>query len=81
MRAVFFYQQQQRSKRIEGWRWLLNVWLPVAVAIAGVKGIPVEEITTHATLQGELGFDSLMLTELLEALDAADVEMVGGLIQ
>ena len=34
MRAVFFYQQQQRSKRIEGWRWLLNVWLPVAVAIA-----------------------------------------------
>jgi long-chain acyl-CoA synthetase len=43
---------------------------PVAVAIAGVKGIPVEEVTTHATLQGELGFDSLMLTELLEALEA-----------
>ncbi|MGH7294753.1 MAG: 1-acyl-sn-glycerol-3-phosphate acyltransferase, partial [Polyangiaceae bacterium] len=43
---------------------------PVAVAIAGVKGIPVEEVTPHATLQGELGFDSLMLTELLEALEA-----------
>jgi long-chain acyl-CoA synthetase len=43
---------------------------PVAVAIAGVKGIPVEEVTLHATLQGELGFDSLMLTELLEALEA-----------
>jgi long-chain acyl-CoA synthetase len=43
---------------------------PVAVAIAGVKGIPVEEIGAHATLQGELGFDSLMLTELLEALEA-----------
>src|SRR6202035_4443826 len=43
---------------------------PVAVAIAGVKGIPAEEITAHATLQGELGFDSLMLTELLEALEA-----------
>src|ERR1019366_7282688 len=43
---------------------------PVAVAIAGVRGIPVEEVTTHATLQGELGFDSLMLTELLEALEA-----------
>ena len=43
---------------------------PVAIAIAGVKGIPVEEVTAHATLQGELGFDSLMLTELLEALEA-----------
>ncbi|MGD0526643.1 MAG: AMP-binding protein [Polyangiaceae bacterium] len=43
---------------------------PVAVAIAGVKGIPAEEVTAHATLQGELGFDSLMLTELLEALEA-----------
>jgi len=42
----------------------------VRVAIAAVKGIPIEEVTTHATLQGELGFDSLMLTELLEALEA-----------
>jgi long-chain acyl-CoA synthetase len=42
----------------------------VTIAIAGVKGIPVEEVTLHATLQGELGFDSLMLTELLEALEA-----------
>lgn len=43
---------------------------PVRLAIAGVKGIPVEEVTTHASLQGELGFDSLLLTELLEALEA-----------
>jgi long-chain acyl-CoA synthetase len=27
-------------------------------------------VTTHASLQGELGFDSLLLTELLEALEA-----------
>ena len=43
---------------------------PVRQAIAGVKGIPVEDVTTHASLQGELGFDSLMTTELLEALEA-----------
>ncbi|HEX8790519.1 MAG TPA: AMP-binding protein [Polyangiaceae bacterium] len=43
---------------------------PVRLAIAGVKGIPVEEVTTHASLPGELGFDSLLLTELLEALEA-----------
>ncbi|HEY8040859.1 MAG TPA: AMP-binding protein [Polyangiaceae bacterium] len=43
---------------------------PVRLAIAAVKGIPVAEVTTHATLQGELGFDSLLLTELLEALEA-----------
>jgi len=42
---------------------------PVRLAIAGVKGIAVEEVTTHASLQGELGFDSLLLTELLEALE------------
>jgi long-chain acyl-CoA synthetase len=43
---------------------------PVRLAIAGVKGIPAVEVTTHASLQGELGFDSLLLTELLEALEA-----------
>ncbi len=42
---------------------------PARLAIAGVKGIAVEEVTRHASLQGELGFDSLMLTELLEALE------------
>jgi long-chain acyl-CoA synthetase len=43
---------------------------PVRLAIAAVKGMAVEEVTQHASLQGELGFDSLMLTELLEALEA-----------
>ena len=39
------------------------------LAIAAVRGLPIEEVTSHASLQGELGFDSLMLTELLEALE------------
>ena len=39
-------------------------------AIATVSGRPVAAVTGHATLQGDLGFDSLMLTELLEALEA-----------
>jgi len=43
---------------------------PVRVAIAGVAGRPARDIGTHTTLQGDLGFDSLMLTELLEALEA-----------
>jgi long-chain acyl-CoA synthetase len=43
---------------------------PARLAIAAVKGIRVEDVTSHAALQGELGFDSLMLTELLEALEA-----------
>jgi long-chain acyl-CoA synthetase len=42
----------------------------VRSAIAAVKGIPLEAITARSTLQGDLGFDSLMLTELLEALEA-----------
>ncbi|CAN5237170.1 hypothetical protein BH09MYX1_BH09MYX1_54780 [soil metagenome] len=42
---------------------------PVRVAIAAVSGRPAKEITVEATLQGDLGFDSLMLTELLEALE------------
>ncbi len=42
----------------------------VRLAIAAVKGMAVEEVPQHASLQGELGFDSLMLTELLEALEA-----------
>jgi long-chain acyl-CoA synthetase len=42
----------------------------VRTAIAAVKGIPLEGVTASSTLQGDLGFDSLMLTELLEALEA-----------
>jgi long-chain acyl-CoA synthetase len=40
-------------------------------AIARVRGVPLERVTRHATLRGELGFDSLLLTELLDALEAA----------
>jgi long-chain acyl-CoA synthetase len=43
---------------------------PVRHAIAVVRGIPVHEVTAQASLGGELGFDSLMLTELLEVLEA-----------
>ena len=44
---------------------------PVRVAIAAVKGDRARGGRPHdASLQGELGFDSLMLTELLEALEA-----------
>jgi long-chain acyl-CoA synthetase len=43
---------------------------PVRVAIAAVSGRGLNEIVADATLQGELGFDSLMLTELLEALES-----------
>ncbi len=43
---------------------------PVRAAIAAVRGWAVEAVTTHASLAGELGFDSLLLTELLEALEA-----------
>lgn len=43
---------------------------PARAAIATVRGVPVERVTAHTTLQGDLGFDSLMLTELLETLEA-----------
>jgi long-chain acyl-CoA synthetase len=43
---------------------------PVQVAIAAVRSIPLSDVTAHASLQGDLGFDSLVLTELLEALEA-----------
>lgn len=43
---------------------------PVRTAIAAVTGRPLKEIGAHATLQDELGFDSLTLTELLVALEA-----------
>ena len=42
---------------------------PVRVAIAAVSGRAQREVIPQATLAGDLGFDSLMLTELLEALE------------
>jgi long-chain acyl-CoA synthetase len=67
---------------------------PARAAIAAVCGVPVHEIAGHATLRGDLGFDSLLMTELLEALEtrfgaldaealqacstAADVDVVVG---
>jgi len=42
---------------------------PVCVAIAAAAGVPIGQVTSGATLRGELGFDSLMLTELLEGIE------------
>jgi len=42
---------------------------PVSVAIAAAAGVPLAQVTSGATLRGELGFDSLMLTELLEGIE------------
>ncbi len=42
---------------------------PARAAIASLRGIPVHEIAAHSTLHGDLGFDSLLLTELLETLE------------
>jgi long-chain acyl-CoA synthetase len=42
---------------------------PVRAAIAAAAGWPVAQVTRAATLRGELGFDSLMLTELLEGIE------------
>src|SRR5262249_23401924 len=41
----------------------------VRQAIAAVRGIAVEQVAAQSTIQGELGFDSLLLTELLEAIE------------
>jgi long-chain acyl-CoA synthetase len=46
-------------------------WL--AQLIADVLQRPVADVRSDATLQGELGFDSLMLTELSTALETAGV--------
>jgi long-chain acyl-CoA synthetase len=43
---------------------------PVRVAIAGVTGKPLASIHATSTLQDDLGFDSLTLTELLVAIEA-----------
>jgi long-chain acyl-CoA synthetase len=42
---------------------------PVRVAIAAVRGRPVREIAPSMTLLGDLGFDSLSLSELLASLE------------
>jgi long-chain acyl-CoA synthetase len=41
----------------------------VRVAIHAIRGIPLKDIHADSTLQGDLGFDSLLLTELLVALE------------
>jgi len=33
MRAVFFYKPHQRANRLVGWRWAVNVWAPVVLAV------------------------------------------------
>ncbi|MBI2391205.1 MAG: AMP-binding protein, partial [Deltaproteobacteria bacterium] len=43
---------------------------PVRVAISAVLGRPVAQIHAHSTLQDDLSFDSLTLTELLGALES-----------
>lgn len=43
---------------------------PVRRAIVAVSGRPKTDVTGSATMAGDLGFDSLMLTELLDALEA-----------
>jgi long-chain acyl-CoA synthetase len=42
---------------------------PVRAAIATVAGVDASLAQPHATLDGDLGFDSLMKTELLEVLE------------
>jgi long-chain acyl-CoA synthetase len=42
---------------------------PTRASIAALCRVPEGEITAHSTLHGDLGFDSLLLTELLETLE------------
>ncbi len=42
---------------------------PVRIAIAAVRGRPVREVAPSMTLLGDLGFDSLSLSELLASLE------------
>jgi long-chain acyl-CoA synthetase len=42
---------------------------PARAVIAVVCGVALEEIAATSTLRGDLGFDSLLMTELLEALE------------
>ncbi len=43
---------------------------PVRAAVAAAARVELGAVVSHATLDGDLGFDSLMRTELLEALEA-----------
>jgi long-chain acyl-CoA synthetase len=47
----------------------VNDTSPVRVAIATAAGVELDAAHPHASLAGDLGFDSLMRTELLEALE------------
>ena len=47
----------------------VNETSPVRVAVAAAAGVELEAAHAHASLAGDLGFDSLMRTELLEALE------------
>jgi long-chain acyl-CoA synthetase len=42
----------------------------VRLAIATLRGIPAEHLTSSTSLKADLGFDSLLLTELLEILES-----------
>jgi len=42
---------------------------PSGAVIAAVRGLDPDEVTPGSTLEGDLGFDSLLLTELLEVLE------------
>jgi long-chain acyl-CoA synthetase len=42
----------------------------ITKAIVSVSGKSIREVHSHASLQADLGFDSLMLTELLEVLES-----------
>ncbi|HLK35118.1 MAG TPA: AMP-binding protein [Polyangiaceae bacterium] len=54
------------SSRPENGAGALN---PVRVAVAGVRGLPPKSLVASATLRGDLDFDSLAMTELLEVLE------------
>jgi long-chain acyl-CoA synthetase len=46
-----------------------SVASPSRAVIAAVRGLDPDEVTPASTLEGDLGFDSLLLTELLEVLE------------
>ncbi|HXX68502.1 MAG TPA: AMP-binding protein, partial [Polyangiaceae bacterium] len=54
---------------------------PVRAAIAGVARIRLEEVRPTASLQGELGLDSLAMAQLLELLEARFGAIEGARLQ